>query len=118
MDQWQQILGYILGQQPQPTIYSAEMDNQQFPTIMPENTPYLTPLIRAGQSPGVPREWLIRALKYAQEGGSIKPGDVPQSILGSGFAFPFYESQPNLQNQRWDQFIQALGPISNQLGIR
>ena len=107
---WDQFQGYLAGQ-PQPTIYSADLDNLRFPSIMPENSPYLVPLIRGGEHPPVPLDWLIRALAYHHALGNVEPspGNAPaRSPLGSGFEFPFIASYPQVENIRWDQIRKEL----------
>ena len=87
MDAWESIRQLLAGEQPLTGTYSVEADGRRFPSMVPGNTQWLTPVIKTGVHPGISNEQFQRAAQYADQSGNWKPADEPMSPLGSEFDF-------------------------------
>src|SRR5262249_6897716 len=87
MNAWESILALLSGEQPMTGTYSIDVDERRIPSMVPGNTQWLTPAIKAGSSPMLTPEQVRRAAEYAQASGNSKPAASPMSPLGSEFDF-------------------------------
>ena len=84
---WDSIIALQSGREPATGTYSVDYGGLRFPSMVAGNTEWLAPAIKAGYSPRITEDQMMRALAYAMTTHNYKSSSEPMSPLGSGYDF-------------------------------